>query len=80
MTVKTFIQKLFSPFFKIQVRRLKFHTVLTSCIAIILGCSAAALSYSQILYEPDEYVTNYLYTYNPIEKADSRITILAIDY
>ena len=79
MTVKTFIQKLFSPFFKIQVRRLKFHTVLTLCIAIILGCSAAALSYSQILYEPDEYVTNYLYTYNPIEKADSRITILAID-
>ena len=37
------------------------------------------MSYSQVLRTPDEYVTNYIYTYNPFSKADDRITLISID-
>ena len=48
-------------------------------IALVLGVSAALLSYSRFLYEADEMFTNFVYLYTPFEKADSRITIISID-
>lgn len=64
---------------KKELKRPRFHQVLTFLLAMGLGISAGILSYTQILYVPDEYITNYIYTYNPFEKADERITIAAID-
>ena len=55
------------------------HRVMTCVIALSLGVSAGILSYSQVLHTPDEYVTNYIYTYNPFSKADDRITLVSID-
>lgn len=62
-------------------RPIKFHfqQVIVLIIALCLGTMAAFVSYSQILKTPDEFITNYIYQYNPFEKADSRITIIAID-
>lgn len=59
--------------------KLKFHQVITLVLALCLGLSAGTLSYTQILYSPDEYITNYIYTYNPFETADNRIILVAID-
>lgn len=55
------------------------HRLMTCTIAILLGVSAGILSYSKALYTPDQYVTNYIYTYNPFSKADDRITLISID-
>lgn len=53
--------------------------IMTCTIALVLGVSAGILSYSKALYTPDEYVTNYIYAYNPFSKADDRITLVSID-
>lgn len=55
------------------------YKIATVIIALYLGVSAASLSYSNVLYRIDEALTNTLYKYNPFEKADERITIIAID-
>lgn len=60
-------------------RTSKMHRITSVIIACALGISAGILSYSQSLYTADEYVTNYIYTYNPFTKGDERITLITID-
>lgn len=73
--------KLFNKtvFNKSNTRTIPVHAAMTCVIALLLGISAGILSYSQVLRTPDEYVTNYIYTYNPFSKADDRITLISID-
>ena len=73
--------KLFNKtvFNKSNTRTIPVHAAMTCVIALLLGISAGILSYSQVLRTPDEYVTNYIYTYNPFSRADDRITLISID-
>ena len=60
-------------------KKITLNQIMTICCTIFLAISAFTLSYSQVLEIPDEFISNYFYTYNPLEKADERITIIAID-
>ena len=73
--------KLFNKtvFNKSNTRTIPVHAAMTCVIALLLGISAGILSYSQVFRTPDEYVTNYIYTYNPFSRADDRITLISID-
>ena len=73
--------KLFNKtvFNKSNTRTIPMHAAMTCVIALLLGISAGILSYSQVFRTPDEYVTNYIYTYNPFSRADDRITLISID-
>lgn len=65
---------------KTEKKRLEtLYNIISLVIALVLGISAALLSYSRFLYEADEMFTNFVYLYTPFEKADSRITIISID-
>lgn len=65
---------------KTEKKRLEtLYNIISLVIALVLGVSAALLSYSRFLYEADEMFTNFVYLYTPFEKADSRITIISID-
>ena len=65
---------------KTEKKRLEtLYNIISLVIALVLGVSAALLSYSRLLYEADEMFTNFVYLYTPFEKADSRITIISID-
>ena len=65
---------------KTEKKRLEtLYNIISLVIALVLGVSAALLSYSRFLYEADETFTNFVYLYTPFEKADSRITIISID-
>lgn len=65
---------------KTEKKRLEtLYNIISLVIALVLGVSAALLSYSRLLYEADETFTNFVYLYTPFEKADSRITIISID-
>lgn len=65
---------------KTEKKRLEtLYNIISLVIALVLGVSAALLSYSRFLYEADEMFTNFIYLYTPFEKADSRITIISID-
>ena len=65
---------------KTEKKRLEtLYNIISLVIALVLGASAALLSYSRFLYEADEMFTNFVYLYTPFEKADSRITIISID-
>lgn len=65
---------------KTEKKRLEtLYNIISLLIALVLGVSAALLSYSRFLYEADEMFTNFVYLYTPFEKADSRITIISID-
>ena len=65
---------------KTEKKRLEtLYNIISLVIALTLGVSAALVSYSRFLYEADEMFTNFVYLYNPFEKADSRITIISID-
>ncbi len=65
---------------KTEKKRLEtIYNIISLIIALTLGVSAALVSYSRFLYEADEMFTNFVYLYNPFEKADSRITIISID-
>ncbi len=57
----------------------KAYRICTVLVALWLGCSATALSYSRVLIKFDELLTNVLYQYNPLEETDGRILIVAID-
>lgn len=57
----------------------RVHWITTVIIAVYLGISAASLSYTRVFYQADEALTNFLYKYNPFERADERITIVNID-
>ncbi|MEE1303943.1 MAG: adenylate/guanylate cyclase domain-containing protein [Agathobacter sp.] len=60
-------------------KKVTLNKIMTICCSIILAILTFILSYSQALEVPDEFFSNYFYTYNPLEKADERITIIAID-
>ena len=62
-----------------MTRKVTFNTIITIGCSIILAVLTFILSYSKVLEVPDEFFSNYFYTYNPLEKADERITIIAID-
>lgn len=62
-----------------MAKKITFHQVLTFAFAVLLGISAFTLSYSETLKVPDQFISNYIYAYNPLEHADERITIIAID-
>lgn len=65
---------------KTEKKRLEtIYNIISLIIALTLGVSAALVSYSRFLYEADEMFTNFVYLYNPFEKADGRITIISID-
>ncbi len=57
----------------------RLRLISTVIIAVYLGISAATLSYTHVFYQADEALTNFLYKYNPLERADERITIISID-
>lgn len=60
-------------------KKVTLNKIMTICCSIILAILTFILSYSQALEVPDEFFSNYFYAYNPLEKADERITIIAID-
>ena len=62
-----------------MTKKITLNQIMTIFCTIFLAISAFTLSYSQVLEIPDEFISNYFYTYNPLEKADERITIIAID-
>lgn len=65
---------------KTEKQRLEtIYNVLSISIALVLGIAAALTSYSQIFYPADEVITNFIYSFNPFETADDRITIISID-
>lgn len=55
------------------------QNIISVVLALAIGATAFLLSYSRIFYGADEMVTNFIYSNNPFEKADSRITIVALD-
>lgn len=57
----------------------KIHKITTVCIALVLGISAATLSYAKVLYTVDELLTNMIYSNNPFIVAYPRITLVTID-
>lgn len=64
---------------KQRKRQSRAYNIISIIIAVTLGLGAAFTSYSQIFYYADEVITNFIYSYNPFEIADNRITIIAID-
>lgn len=56
-----------------------FQQIITILSAACISATAFSLAYSRPLYKIDETVTGFIYSNNPFEKADSRITILALD-
>ncbi|MDD6157556.1 MAG: adenylate/guanylate cyclase domain-containing protein [Lachnospiraceae bacterium] len=57
----------------------KIHKITTVCIALLLGISAATLSYAKVLYTVDEVLTNIIYSNNPFTVASPKITLVTID-
>lgn len=57
----------------------KLHKITTVCIALVLGISAATLSYAKVLYTVDEVLTNIIYSNNPFTVASPKITLVTID-
>lgn len=57
----------------------KLHKITTVSIALLLGISAATLSYAKVLYTVDEVLTNMIYSNNPFIVASPKITLVTID-
>lgn len=63
------------------MRKSKLNRFITLIIALLLGSSAALLSFTQILSIPDQTFTNWFYdhTVAMLRSTDKRITVIAID-
>ena len=57
----------------------KLNKAVTFIIALCMGLSAGYLSYTQLLYIPDQAFTNWIYDHAIANSLDTRITIIAID-
>ncbi len=64
---------------RVKQHKFTLYQFLTLLIAVAIGLGAGFLSYSQVLLKPDEALSNYVYFFNPLTKADARITLLVID-
>lgn len=57
----------------------KIHRFITLIVALILGCSAGFLSYTEILFTVDQSFSDWFYDHTLWTQVDDRITIIAID-
>lgn len=57
----------------------KIHRIITLVIALTLGCSAGFLSYTNLLFTPDQSFSDWFYDHTLWTRIDDRITIIAID-
>lgn len=57
----------------------KVSRMITLIVALILGLSAGLLSYTELLFAPDQAFTNWFYDHALWIPVDNRITLIAID-